>query len=144
MNRFVKFLKNASKIALLLIALTAPSMVHSQDASDLPDFSIITPFKIGKASFYGTKKDGFLGKKMASGYVLTRNCLYAASKTLPFGTLLLVTNIKNGLSVVVRVMDRGPFVHGRVLDLSHSAAQQIDMKGVSKVKIDIITQKEDE
>ena len=66
--------------------------------------------------------------------------LTCAHKTLPFGTKLKVTNLKNKKSVVVRVNDRGPFVRGRIIDLSVAAAKKIDMirDGVAKVKIKIV------
>lgn len=88
----------------------------------------------GTASYYGDKSDGFLGKITASGRILTKNLLIAAHPNLPFGTILRVTNLENGLSVVVEVADRGPFVHGRVLDLSAAAAESIDLK-LGRVRI---------
>lgn len=89
------------------------------------------------ASFYGDK---FHGKKTASGEIYNMWDLTCAHKTLPFGTKLKVTNLKNKKSVVVRVNDRGPFVRGRIIDLSVAAAKKIDMlrDGVVKVKIKIV------
>jgi hypothetical protein len=64
----------------------------------------------------------------------------AAHRTLPFGTRLRVTNVKTGRSVTVRVNDRGPFVAGRVVDVSHAAAEKLGMvgSGVAKVKVDVV------
>ena len=66
--------------------------------------------------------------------------LTAAHKTLPFGTRLRVTNLRNGKSVIVRVNDRGPFVEGRVIDLSFGAAKELEavMEGVIPVRIDVL------
>lgn len=91
----------------------------------------------GKASYYGPK---FHGNKTASGEVFDQHGLTAAHKTWPFGTICRVTNRKNGKSVVVRINDRGPFVAGRILDLSYGAARQIDgvIHGVMDVKIEIL------
>jgi len=75
----------------------------------------------GGASFYGTHGDGYAGRTTASGAVMDPNALTTAHRSLPFGTKLLVTNQNNGKSVVVRVTDRGPFIGGRVLDLSPRA-----------------------
>lgn len=88
----------------------------------------------GLASYYGGK---FIGKPTASGEIFDANKLTAAHKTLPFGTKVLVTNLANNKSVVVRVNDRGPFIAGRIIDLSEAAAKKIDMiqQGVQKIKI---------
>ena len=88
----------------------------------------------GIASFYSS------GEKTASGEKFDAKELTAAHRTLPFGTKLRVTNVATGQSVTVRVNDRGPFVPGRVVDVSHSAAESIGMvgKGIAKVKLDVV------
>ncbi len=85
------------------------------------------------ASWYGPK---FHGKLTANGEIYDQMAFTAAHKTLPFGTLLRVTNLKNNKSVIVRINDRGPYIKGRNLDLSKSAAMSLGMmkKGVIKVK----------
>jgi rare lipoprotein A len=90
----------------------------------------------GMASYYG-EGDGFKGRKTASGEVFNPKKLTAAHKTLPFGTVVKVINVSNGQQVKVRINDRGPFVAGRVIDLSAQAARKIDMKksGVVQVKL---------
>ena len=88
----------------------------------------------GMASFYGYD---FAGKPTASGERFNPNGLTAASRTLPFGTLVRVTNRNNGRSVVVRINDRGPFVGGRVIDLSQGAAGVIGMIGSGVAPVDI-------
>jgi peptidoglycan lytic transglycosylase len=88
----------------------------------------------GIASFYSQ------GTKTASGEKFDPNELTAAHPTLPFGTKLRVTNQHTGRSVTVRVNDRGPYVPGRVVDVSYSAAQQLGMvgRGVAPVKLDVV------
>ncbi len=89
----------------------------------------------GMASYYGDK---FHGKKTASGEIYNKWDYTCAHKKVPFGTKLKVTNLKNKKHVIVRVNDRGPFVKGRIIDLSYAAAQKIGMikYGVTKVKIE--------
>lgn len=86
----------------------------------------------GKASFYAKK---FHGRKTASGERLHSDSLTCAHRTYPFGTKLKVYNPANGRSVVVRVTDRGPFVRGRIIDLSWRAAKELDIisQGVATV-----------
>ena len=84
----------------------------------------------GMASWYGP---GFHGKRTASGERFHANALTAANKTLPFGSQVRVTNERTGRSVVVRINDRGPYAHGRVIDLSKAAAQAVGISGVGRV-----------
>jgi rare lipoprotein A len=86
------------------------------------------------ASWYGP---GFAGRRTSSGEIYNPEGLTAASTTLPLGSHVRVLNPDTGRSVVVRINDRGPFVHGRSLDLSHGAAQQIGLtgKGVGRVQV---------
>lgn len=86
------------------------------------------------ASWYGP---GFEGRRTSSGEVFHSNELTAASTTLPLGSHAIVTNPDTGRSVIVRINDRGPFVHGRSIDLSHRAAQEIGLagKGVGRVQV---------
>ena len=92
----------------------------------------------GEASYYADK---FEGRLTANGERFDQDELTCAHKTLPFNTVLKVTNLDNGKSVVVRVNDRGPFIDGRVVDLSKAAAKKIEMirAGVVKVKCEIIS-----
>lgn len=94
-----------------------------------------TVTETGYASFYSDKFDG---GKTSNGEAFRQNKLTAAHKKLPFGTMVKVTNLSNNKSVTVRINDRGPFVSGRIIDLSKSAAKQINMisAGVAKVKIE--------
>ena len=88
----------------------------------------------GLASFYSH------ASQTASGEKFDANELTAAHRTLPFGTRVRVTNVTTGQSVTVRINDRGPFVPGRVVDVSHAAAQNLGMtgQGVAKVKLDVL------
>lgn len=95
----------------------------------------------GEASWYGP---GFQSRKTASGERFDTNEMTAAHKTLPFGTLLKVTNLENNLYAVVKVNDRGPYVSGRIIDLSKAAKTQIGMGGTTQVKIEQITEEEAE
>ena len=92
----------------------------------------------GVASWYGGK---FHGRLTSSGEVFDTNTMTAAHRTLPFGTIVRVTNVDNGKSAVVKINDRGPFVEGRVIDLSQAAAEQIDMlgQGVARVSLEIVS-----
>lgn len=89
----------------------------------------------GVASFYS------YGGQTASGEQFDPGKLTAAHRTLPFGTRLQVTNLDSGRSVVVRVNDRGPFIQGRVVDVSYEAARKLDLleSGIAKVKVEVLS-----
>ncbi len=91
----------------------------------------------GIASWYGGK---FIGRKTADGEIFTSQSLTAANKTLPFNTRVLVTNLNNNKSVIVRINDRGPYVGDRIIDLSYAAARAIDMigTGTAPVRLEIV------
>ena len=91
--------------------------------------------RVGKASFYA---DFFAGRKMANGRRMDPNDKNAASRTLPLGTTARVTNLKTGRSVIVTIEDRGPYVRGRIVDLSPSTAREIGItrrEGVAMVVV---------
>ncbi len=96
---------------------------------------ILTIAQSGIASYYGEQHQG---KRTASGEIFNMNKLTAAHRTLPFGTLVKVTNIKNHLSVIVRINDRGPFIKGRIIDLSKRASKEINMNGITTVNVEVI------
>ncbi|HUM45996.1 MAG TPA: septal ring lytic transglycosylase RlpA family protein, partial [Chitinophagales bacterium] len=91
----------------------------------------------GRASYYAARFDG---RKTANGEIFSNKKLTAAHLTLPFGTLVRVTNLKNSKSVVVRINDRGPYVKSRIIDLSHAAADSLDIihSGWAMVKVEEI------
>ena len=108
-----------------------------QGSASLPGISTKGAYQVGYASYYA---HDFNGKPTASGEIFDMNGLTAAHRELPLGTIIRVTNLNNGRSVIVKVNDRGPFVEGRILDLSLGAARRLDMvkDGVVKVKIEIL------
>lgn len=91
----------------------------------------------GIASWYGP---GFHGKNTANGEVFDENALTAAHRTLPMPSIVRVTNLDNGRSIVVRVNDRGPFAHGRIIDMSRRSAQLLGFmnKGTAKVRVELM------
>ena len=91
----------------------------------------------GIASYYGSK---YHGRKTANGETFDMYGITAAHKELPFGTKVKVTNLNNNKNIVVRINDRGPFVKGRILDLSYGAAQKLDMieTGTAPVRIEVL------
>lgn len=89
----------------------------------------------GYASWYGYFHQG---KKTASGSRFNTNALTAAHRTIKLGTKVKVTNLYNGKSVVVLINDRGPFIKGRIIDLSHAAKRAIGMDGLARVSIEIL------
>ena len=97
-----------------------------------------TMHSTGKASYYGP---GFAGRATANGEVFRPLAMTAAHRTLPFGTKLRVTNLRNGKSVIVRVNDRGPYAGARILDLSEGAASRIGMlaSGTAHVRLEVMT-----
>jgi rare lipoprotein A len=94
------------------------------------------PYQVGAASWYGKQ---FHGKTTASGEDFDMFEFTAAHRTLPLGTFVKVTNLKNGKWIIVRVNDRGPYVGNRIMDLSYSAARMLNFRdGVERVRIDLI------
>lgn len=112
---------------LILLILLALGSLSAQTGTEIIKLEAV-------ASYYGAD---FHGKPTSSGEIFDMNALTAAHKTLPFGTLLEVTNLANGKRVTVRVNDRGPFVENREIDLSQGAAERIGMleRGIAKVSI---------
>tara|TARA_B100001778_G_scaffold330657_1_gene333512 strand:- start:543 stop:983 length:441 start_codon:yes stop_codon:yes gene_type:complete len=93
--------------------------------------------QIGIASYYGKK---FHKKRTANGEIFNMYKVSAAHKSYPLGTKVRVTNLKNGKSIKLVINDRGPFVKGRIIDLSYKAARKLDFvnQGTTKVRIDVI------
>lgn len=92
----------------------------------------------GKASYY---HDSLHGRKTASGEIYNKRAMTAAHKRLPLGSKVRVTDVRSGKSIVVKINDRGPFVKGRIIDLSRTAATKLGMikKGVAKVKVEVLS-----
>lgn len=115
------------KPVLLLMLLFLPMGLLAQ-----------TSFKqTGKASYYASK---FEGRKTASGEIFSNKKLTAAHLSLPFGTRVKVTNRANGKAVVVKINDRGPYIKGRIIDLSQKAARKLHIynQGVADVTIEVV------
>lgn len=93
--------------------------------------------EVTTASWYGGR---FVGRPMAGGGIFRGDRLTAAHRSLPFGTRVRVTDLRNGRSVIVRITDRGPYLPGRGIDLSHAAAKALGMveRGLAKVRIEVI------
>lgn len=111
-------------LALWLGGCAAPMRTdpHVPDSGPIPDGPAGAEVEAGVASWYGER---FHGRRTASGEPFNMNELTAAHPTLPFGTRVRVRNLDNGREVVVRINDRGPFVRGRVIDLSRAAASAL-------------------
>lgn len=122
-----------AKAALMAATLSLASLC----AAPLPGDRAEAAQRSGVASFYGKRFDG---RATANGERFDMWALTAAHRTLPFGTRVKVTNRKNGRSVVVRINDRGPFIGGRIIDLSRGAAARLGMidDGIVSVTLDIL------
>lgn len=116
--------------ACALLALLAGCASHNIDPRGYNE--------VGGASYYGAKHQG---KRTASGERFDQNALTAAHRELPFGTRVLVTDLDNDKTVMVRINDRGPHVRGRLIDLSRKAAAQLGMlhSGVTRVRVQTLS-----
>lgn len=117
----------------MIVAMTTRSFGDSPTTTT----AVTAVTETGIASFYGAK---YHGKPTASGELFDMNVLTAAHPKLAFGTRVLVTHLENNRSVIVRINDRGPFVPGRVIDLSQAAAKELQLlqSGLARVKIEVI------
>jgi rare lipoprotein A len=124
----------AGPLAAVLLAaagLAVPRALQAMPA-EAEELSRERAIQTGPASWYGP---GFHGRPTASGEPFNTNQLTAAHRTLPFGTRVKVVHQKTGRFVVVRINDRGPYAHGRVIDLSWASAQAIGLSGVAQVAL---------
>ncbi len=124
---------------LLPLLLAGPAASQEAETAENPIAELVQESEIdgGIASYYGNE---LAGNRTASGETFDPGQLTAAHRTLPFGTMVRVTNVATGDSVVVRINDRGPFAHGRVIDVSHAAAREIGMhrSGTARVKLALL------
>ncbi|MCW0197249.1 septal ring lytic transglycosylase RlpA family protein [Sphingopyxis sp.] len=129
----------AFSAVLIPLLLTVSAAAQEAQTNDEPAAEVEQATEIdgGMASYYG---DELAGNRTASGERFDPDELTAAHRSLPFGSLVRVTNVANGDSVVVRINDRGPFSRGRVIDISHAAARQIGMhrSGTARVKLALL------
>lgn len=114
--------------------LVVPS--GSTEKKPEPLYTVVST-QMGKASYYYGR---WIGRKTANGEIYRATDVTAAHKTLPFNTMVRVTNLRNGKEVIVRINNRGPYVRGRIIDLSLVAAKQIEMTqaGVVPVKVEVL------
>lgn len=127
---------NGGKRCLLLVAVWLwSSILLSMLSSDSCNYAAMAQVQEGKATFYSKKATG---QRTSSGERLHHDSLTCAHRSFPFGTMLRVTNPSNGKHVVVKVTDRGPFVKGRIIDLSWRAAKELDIlsRGVAMVLVE--------
>src|SRR6202167_4401034 len=135
-------------IGLMIVGLGAAQGPNNSEASsepsrsahikpDNPELAKTQAYQIGTASWYG---EYFDGKPTASGEDFDMYDMTAAHPTLPLGSYVRVTNLRNGRVVVVKVNDRGPVVPGRIIDLSYGAAKvlQFDQRGLQRVRLDLV------
>lgn len=111
---------NIKSLVIALALCLSPLVAHAQE---------------GKASWYGP---GFHGRLTASGERFNTNDYTAAHKTLPFGSKVVVENLSNGEWIEVRINDRGPFIKGRIIDLSKAAADYLRINGLANVRIHLV------
>ncbi len=127
----------AAGTLLLLSACAPPKPPSPTPAPGVPTPPAVALSQQGIASWYGP---GFHGKKTTSGTVYDQHGMTAAHQTLPLGSSVRVTNLANGKSVTVLINDRGPFVKGRIIDLSYAAARAVDMirPGTAPVVVEVM------
>jgi rare lipoprotein A len=148
--------KLGAGVLLMGLAMTAAARDGSSVQDQVASHKDVTPntqtkakaahkprkwFQIGLASWYGTQ---FQGRKTAGGERFDMNLMTCAHPTLPMGTWLRVTNLKNRRWAFVRVNDRGPVTDGRVVDLSQAAARAVGLGGVGKVKLETVRESDPE
>jgi len=134
-RNMVPYLRKLTLCLLLLLCACAPKKEVYYEP--LEDGRMFRYKEFGTASWYGKE---YHGRRTANGEIYDMYAMTAAHLTLPFNTVVRVTNLENGKKAELRINDRGPFVAGRVIDLSHSGAKAIDMlgKGTAKVALEAI------
>ena len=147
MNRVLSSLLAAFVLAANMVAApiptapkaptkTLPKVSQPSKTSGSGKASRKPPYQIGVASWYGKQ---FHGKTTANGEPFDMFELTAAHRKLPLGTYVKVTNLRNGKWIVVRVNDRGPYVNGRIIDVSYGAARMLGFyNGIERVRLDLI------
>jgi rare lipoprotein A len=136
------FTRDALLLVAVCVALSSCAKHKQTRAPVAPPNRTVPPARIGsiekgEASWYG---EPYNGRRAASGEIFDMEQLTAAHRTLPFQTWVQVTNLDNGKQIEVRITDRGPFVDGRIIDLSRAAARAIDLlrTGISPVELRVI------
>jgi len=138
-NQTAKGIAVRASLSLVVLALGFPASASGPAAEPdkSPEMQPVKAFKhwieTGKASWYGLN---FQGRKTANGESYDMSQLTCAHRSLPLGSWVRVTNLKNRKVVVVRVNDRGPALGDRIVDLSYAAAQAVGLRGIGKVRLD--------
>jgi rare lipoprotein A len=137
MNALPPVLRSLAALAAVLL-LNACSAQSGFASSRAPESWRVQRVEHGKASFYSTRCNG--GTRTASGDRLHNEALTAAHKTLPMGTKVRVVNLSNGKSEVVTINDRGPFIRGRVIDVTVGVARRLGFvsRGIAPVRIEVL------
>lgn len=145
MNMTRKFKSVALAIAgvLLIPSCAATSSANSKKTADSIESWAVASVQHGKASWYSIRTNR--GTRTASGARLSDSGATAAHKTLPMGTKVRVTNVSNGQSEVVTITDRGPYIRGRVIDVTIGVAERIGFakRGVAPVKVEVLSKPSD-
>lgn len=135
-----RLLGSPKKMRYILQANNVKRPDHIRAGEDLviPDLSSAEDFQTGVASWYG---EYFHGRSTSSGDPFDMYAYTAAHRTLPLGTIATVTNLENGEQVIVTINDRGPYIDGRIIDLSYEAARSIQMveDGITEVAVGILS-----
>lgn len=128
--------KKLSFFLIIISIFITGCFSNNPDNSDNPSTPIVGEYQRGEASWYGAEYDG---RETASGEVFDRTLMTAAHRSLSFGTYVEVTNLDNGRRTIVKINDRGPFVAGRIIDVSERAADVLGMKiaGIAQVSLKI-------
>ncbi len=123
-------------VAVFLICTTSLTACAGS-GGDPSEVGGVSSQELGLASYYGHQ---YHGRTTANGETYDENQLTAAHRTLPFGTRVRVTNLENGKTVLLRINDRGPFVDGRIIDVSWRGAQDLDFvrEGVVEAKVEVL------
>lgn len=131
-------MKTILTTVILLLLLATSCIVVPATTMEPQSVKQYVMIQSGEASWYSTRCNG--GTRTASGKRLQNHASTAAHKTLPFGTCVKVTNVKNGKSEVVTIQDRGPYTKGRVIDVTVGVAERLGFKsnGIAKVKLEVL------
>lgn len=131
----MRFFRISGMIVLLsLVFIGCNTTKKEQGSKNEKTFKNYVFYQRGYASFYGYQ---WAGRKMANGEKFDPKLLTAASKTLPFNSIVMVKDLKTGRNVVVRITDRGPYIKGRVIDLSSAAARKLGISRTGVAKVDV-------
>ena len=127
-------------VCVLLDSCASDALSHAFHGKTQEDWQVST-VQHGKASWYSVRTNS--GTRTASGERLSNHAATAAHKTLPMGTRVRVTNMTNGKSEIVRITDRGPYTHGRIIDVTVGCAERLGFysRGVASVKVEVLDRK---